>query len=1706
MPRIFSTDFTGFTAAGFSATPGSGALDSNVWRVVGLSDNPAPPFGYEGASGTDFGRGTIATNDPTTAGVYSPVSNPALVLQPTGGELDANGFIEARVQNISGASAAEFSVNFDWVARNSAPRSDSLTFSYSTNGTDFVAVPAASFSSSAEAAPGAAFTETAAAPVTLTGLSVGPNDYLYLRWTHTGSSSSGNRDEVGIDNVSVDATTGGTSAGTTVSINDVIVTEGNAGSSTASFTVTRSDTSGSFDVRYETADGTATTGDNDYASSSGVLHFAAGGAASQTVAVTVTGDAKAEPDEIFTVGLSDLVNEEGSAALGDATGTGTIRNDDVAATPIYEIQGAGDTSPLVGRTVTTQGIVTALSSGSNKGFYIQDSTGDGNPTTSDGVFVFTGSAPAGIAVGDLVAVTGRVQEYSPSSAAPGALTLTEISGVTGTTVLSHGNPVPAPVVIGTAGLQIPDTDVAVANAAYERLEGMLVRVEDPLVVGPTNNFGEIFTVASGGAGASGLNSRGDLLISGGAPAFGYTDTVGGDLNPERIQLDPGLGISLPNVSTGARLGGVTGVVGYDFGNYQVLATASPAVVQASPLTKAPSSLTGDANHLLVGSYNAENLDPGDGQSRFATIAGEITGKLNSPDIIALQEIQDDTGAADNGVTAADLTLGMITGAIDAAGGPHYALLDNPFIGNDTNGGEPGGNIRAAFLYRTDRVSFVEGSLATIAADGSPIRGGTYTDQQTNPDNPFYGSRPPLSATFTFNGESVTVLSNHFTSKGGSAALYGSQQPPFDGGEVQRAAQAQAVNSYVDGLLATDAHAKVVVAGDLNDFGFEQPLSVLKGVATVTNYDVPGRDPIAATATYTPGGAQVLADLQDTLPPDQRFDYVFEGNAETLDHMLVTGALAQGAQFEPVHINAEFYDQTSDHDPLVGRFAISAQGEPPVAPTPLNIVLTNDDGYNAPGIQTLYNALVSAGHNVHIVAPAVNQSAQGSSLGGTSALSSPISITEFSPGNYYVDGRPATATLVGLDDLFSGNRPDLVISGTNRGENIGESENISGTVNGAVQALFEGVPAIAISAGSFQGSYDAAFANSANFMVDFLHQLQSSQAAGQSLLPVGSGLTVNVPGNPVLAGIAVTTVTQESTSSFPYALTPSGAYAEGFVTNTSPSGSPTSEGSQFLTNHITISPIDGNWGSTEADRDALAVRLGSTPGNVTPPHAPLDILLLNEDGHGSHGIEVTRDALLAQGHDVTVLAPSTDQSGVGSALFLNPVTVTQYAAKDYASTGTSASLVAVGLDPQGLLQGVHPDLVVVGADHGDAVGIENANHSATVSGAITALFNYGVPSIALSSHSGSDADLATSAQFLTSLIANLEATQGASTSLLPEGVGLSINVPTGATASHFAFTTIDGATDANLGVVGNASAAAFVYGGSTAGTSPYSEGEAFNAGLITVSPIDGNIAVRDAAVYDSLAQTVGTTYGVPSHAPATIALQISEDAYLGDAQFIVTVDGQQLGGVQTATASHAAGGSQTVALLDFFDTDISAVSVKFINDAWGGTPASDRNLYVDKLTFNGQTYEAEHAVNNAGPTYATDAGLEREGSLDFRTASTIGLHVSEDAYQGDAQFLILVNGQQAGGVQTVTASHAAGQYQEIVLSGNYGDVRSVDVQFINDRWDGSDATDRNLYVDKLTVDGKVHEGEAAVNNAAGTPFATEARLDQNGTLHFDHLLG
>lgn len=734
--------------------------------------------------------------------------------------------------------------------------------------------------------------------------------------------------------------------------------EGNSGPTVFTFTIERTNgTIGSVDVTLSLAPG-AVNGASaaDFAGApslpSTINVTIPAGQASATVSVNVQGDTAFELNENFTLTVTGATTtQEGVTAAVSATqniAVGTILNDDVLQ--IGDVQGTGHTSALVGQTVTVSGTVIAIDTNGSRGFYIQDADGDGNAATSDGIFIFTNAAPT-VQVGQLVSVTGLVGEFTPNGAAPGSFSTTQIDirgAGNGVSLLAQDGPdVAATIIGGEGGLLPPSSNFADASLFYESLEGMLVTVKEVVVTGATNNFGEIYGVVdndnnrANGVNGSELNARGALPIEGGDVDFGNINVTNGDFNPERIQIDDDSGILAgfvtPDADVGAQLGDVTGIVNYDFGNYQIVATQAFAVETPSTLVKETTTLQAAANKLTVASYNAENLDALDPAARFATIASEILNNLRSPDIISLQEVQDNDGPGSNQappndtsqVTSASLTLQMLVDALNAAAGPNgprYAFIDNPFIGDDSNGGEPGGNIRNAYLYNTDRVDFVDGSLRTIGADGSAISNPAgNTDQQINPDNPFFASRPPLVATFEFNGQEVTIVNNHFSSKGGSGALYGSDPTPLDNGEVQRAAQAQAVNNFVDSLLAGDPNAKIVVSGDLNDFEFEEPLTVIRGEATVTDYD---GNPAIPTATYTPGGTAVLTDLLGTLPAGEQYDYVFEGNAQTLDHVLVSNGLLNGAEFDVVRINAEFADQTSDHDPLVASFVI----EPPAPQT------------------------------------------------------------------------------------------------------------------------------------------------------------------------------------------------------------------------------------------------------------------------------------------------------------------------------------------------------------------------------------------------------------------------------------------------------------------------------------------------------------------------------------------------------------------------------------------------------------------------------------------------------------------------------------------------------------------------------------------------------------------------------------------------------
>ncbi len=634
------------------------------------------------------------------------------------------------------------------------------------------------------------------------------------------------------------------------------------------------------------------------------------------------------------------------------------------STPINQIQGAGHISPLKDQTVTTTGIVTAVvTSGGGRGFYLQNPTPDSDPATSEGIFVFLGSSSiANPAVGQSVQVTGRVNEFRPSNNANN-LTTTQISasvsGGSVTVIPSLGSL--SPTVIGSGG-RVPPTSLIDSAAGsvnietnnsfnpntdgidfYESLEGMLVQLSNPVSVSPTSVFSagkptearELWVLADNGAGATGRSFRGGINIS------------PGDFNPERIQIDDTLirpTNRLPIVNVGTQFASMNGVVSYNFNNYEVLVTGAPSIITPSSITKEVTTLGPSSGGLRIADFNVENLDPSDvndpefGGNRIAAVASAITQNLLSPDILSLAEVQDNNGETNNGIVSAVDTLNALVNAIKASGGPAYEFRQiDPE--NNQDGGQPGGNIRVAFLYNPDRVKFVDrpGGGAKVNTTVSTVDGlpqlssnpGRILDTDLSDGDAFDKSRKPLVGEFMVDGERLFVIGCHFNSKGGDQPLFGPNQQPTLTSEIQRIQQAQVVGNFVSGLLGADPKANVVVLGDLNDFEFSAPVNTLKSSG--------------------------LFSLTSQLPQDDRFSFNYQGNGQVLDHILVSKNLFDRlAGYDIVHINSEFTDGVSDHDPSLASFELvkpltPKQVKPSQPSIPAEIVklLRNPDAPSTP---------------------------------------------------------------------------------------------------------------------------------------------------------------------------------------------------------------------------------------------------------------------------------------------------------------------------------------------------------------------------------------------------------------------------------------------------------------------------------------------------------------------------------------------------------------------------------------------------------------------------------------------------------------------------------------------------------------------------------------------------------------------------------------
>jgi 5'/3'-nucleotidase SurE len=287
-------------------------------------------------------------------------------------------------------------------------------------------------------------------------------------------------------------------------------------------------------------------------------------------------------------------------------------------------------------------------------------------------------------------------------------------------------------------------------------------------------------------------------------------------------------------------------------------------------------------------------------------------------------------------------------------------------------------------------------------------------------------------------------------------------------------------------------------------------------------------------------------------------------------------------------------------------ALAATLALPLPATAMDILITNDDGYTADGINILFNELVAAGHNVTMVAPKTNQSGKGMAF--NSEVFFPVEVVNFAPNQWYVDGTPVDCLQAGLDAILVNNPPDIVVSGINFGENVGPISSQSGTVGAAQKALQRGVPAIAVSAqrdNSNSNNTINAMDDAAQFVIQVIDELiyaASERPAwcdsypntpfcqteiGSIELPEGVGLNINHP--PVeaanTAGVVFTRISNYTTVDFSIVENPPGGgvyFSQLLFNQTPPTAQEALEDVVQLNNgFITVSPLD-------PDLNALAI--------------------------------------------------------------------------------------------------------------------------------------------------------------------------------------------------------------------------------------------------------------------------------------------------------------------------------------------------------------------------------------------------------------------------------------------------------------------------------------------------------------------------------------
>lgn len=625
-------------------------------------------------------------------------------------------------------------------------------------------------------------------------------------------------------------------------------------------------------------------------------NFVAAGSDGQSASASLQLDGSL-PAGNYSVDVQFANNEAQTATCSVSV---TVQSSSI--TRIFQIQGSelgvSSVSPLNGQTVTTEGVVTAVFPGLN-GYYIQDASGDGNPLTSDGIFVYLGSGVTPtVTKGQKLRMTATVTEFN---------TITELINVSGVQVLSSNN------LILPTDITLPE----VTEGDLEAYEGMLVRITTPMTASQNyfqGRYGQVTLSAEGR-----MFKPSNVFPATSAAAAQMTD----DNARRRLVLDDGSSVQNPNpipfigedntLRAGDVVENLTGVIDHGLitasnpgpRDYKLHPTEAVQFTRENQRTAAPASVQGN---LKIASFNVLNYfttftngataggQTGQGCSLGSSVsASNCRGANNlvefnrqrskiiraltamNADVVGLMEIQN------NGATAAQ---NLVDGLNAALGTNTYAVIADPVTGTGTDA------IKVAMIYKPAKLTPAAAALS---------------------DNDSINNRPTLAQTFVAaNGEKFSVLVNHFKSKSCSDSAGANQDQGDRQGcyNPQRIAQANRLLQFINTVQTQSGDSDVVVIGDLNAYGKEDPI-----------------------LTLTAGGLQ---DQVARFNGDTDYSYVFDGESGYIDHALASNSMAAqitgtlhwhinadepfvidyNTEFKPQDLYTDSPYRSSDHDPVI----------------------------------------------------------------------------------------------------------------------------------------------------------------------------------------------------------------------------------------------------------------------------------------------------------------------------------------------------------------------------------------------------------------------------------------------------------------------------------------------------------------------------------------------------------------------------------------------------------------------------------------------------------------------------------------------------------------------------------------------------------------------------------------------------------------------